>query len=99
VRVALTMTTSSFMARSFRGYGAIAGAGWAARLSLYFIRRWLAENKAQRGANPPHCWHARPCAVRGPLPGCYKRVAALNETAYFEGKVTRLPHNTLLRLE
>jgi polyhydroxyalkanoate synthesis repressor PhaR len=81
------MTTSSCMGNSFRALGVVSlgcgGRGLAACSLTYVIRRRPRLDKAQSGRIA-----GMPAAL---LPGLHKTVAAPAETAYFVGRVVRLP--------
>src|SRR5690242_10551335 len=62
VRVALTITTSSFMTGSFRAVWGYYDAGSGRRSLIYVIGRPPGLDKAQRRAKPPHGLHASPLA-------------------------------------
>jgi len=96
VRVALTITTSSFMIEvPSELFGAITTR--AGRRSLiYVIGRLQGLDKAQRRAKRPHGLQASPLAGCG-MACNHKRVAASGETAYFGGKVTLSPPTMVLR--
>src|SRR5262249_37493209 len=89
VRVALTITTSSFMTGSFRAVWGYYDAGWPQVLDICH----------REAAGPRQGAKARKAAQSRPMPrmprprrarmACnHKRVAASDETAYFGGKVT-----------
>ena len=89
VRVALTMTTSSFMGISFRADGLFRMRNWPRLSLIYVIRTRRPLDKAQRGQ----------AAIGGRIAGMpgraagvvtrgrHKKVAAPRETAYFDGNI------------
>src|SRR5271166_2348659 len=89
VRVALTITTSSFMTGSFRAVWGYYDAGWPQVFDI--CHREVAGPrqgaKARKAAARPACLAPR----RAGTASNHKRVAASGETAYFGGKVTPSP--------
>src|SRR6516225_4206008 len=70
VRVALTITTSSFMTGSFQAVFGRFPKRADRRSLIYVIGRSHGRDKAQRGANPPHGPHA----LRSPSGGAAVRL-------------------------
>src|ERR1700746_474816 len=88
VRVALTITTASFMTGSFRAVRGYYDAGWPQVLDICHREAAGPRQgaKARKTAARPAC-----LAPRGGPASSHKRVAARGETAYFGGKVTPSP--------
>jgi hypothetical protein len=89
VRVALTITTSSFMTGSFQAVWGYYGAGWPQVFDI--CHREAAGPRQGAKALKAAAWPACLAPPWARTARNHKRVAAIGETAYFGGKVTLSP--------
>jgi hypothetical protein len=94
VRVALTITTSSFMTGSFQAVWGYYDAGWP---QVFDICHREAAGPRQGAKARNAAWLACLASPAALMARNHKRVAARAETAYFGGKVTPSPPTMVLR--